>query len=165
MEIRGVELRGEWTAREVTEATKILAVPPRAFIEANSGFKVLERQPVLLDAPPTAPGHSKYDPNSSSIVVYDKGVYDGDRIDPEQFRRSIYHELAHAIVRDNPAVLAEWTASTRNDGFIDDYAKTSPEEDLADTFSEFLIDAKRATRAVPIKAAFVRRMLTRASFD
>lgn len=165
MEIRGILLQGEWTKDEVAEAKKILAPLPAAYVEKNSHFRVLERQRVLVDAPPEAPGHSKYNPPSGTIVVYDKGVYHGSRIDPEQFRRSVYHELAHAIVRQDPDLLERWKASTRGDGFVDDYAKTSPEEDWADTFSEVLIFGDRVRRVVPLKYAFVRRELARASFQ
>ncbi len=165
MAIRGIDLVGEWKPDEVKEATSILAPLPKAFVELNPHFKVLERRPVLTDAPPSAPGHSKYEPESGTIVVFDKGVYHGSRIDPEQFRRSVYHELAHAIVRGNPDLLSRWSAETQHDGFVDDYARTSPEEDFADTFSECLIHGDRVRQAVPVKAAFIRKELARASFQ
>lgn len=124
---------------------------------------MLVREPVLRNAPANAPGHSKYIPVLSAIVVYDKGVYDGQRIDPEQFRRSIFHELAHTIVRQSPRLLSAWTATTSGAGFVDDYAKTSPEEDFADTFSEYLISRDATRKAVPPKAEFIRCMLEQSS--
>ena len=165
MNVRGIELEGSWSGPEVTELKKMFELLPKHFVEENAHFKVLDRQPVLLDAPPTAPGHSKYEPSRGAIVVYDKGVYDGARIDHEQFRRSVYHELAHSLVQGNDAILPEWEASTKGDGFVDEYAKTSPEEDFADTFSECLIHGEQARRVVPRKAGFIRKMITKSLFD
>lgn len=163
MRVRGLELEGRWTPAEVAELQRFLAPLPARWLEENPNLRTLVRRPVLEDAPPSAPGHSKYEPAEGAIVVYDKGVYDGDRIDPEQFRRSVFHELAHTIVRTNPRLLAAWTASTAGAGFVDEYAKTSPEEDFADTFSEYLIDHVATRKAVPPKAAFVRCMLEQSS--
>jgi len=165
MLLRGIELAGKWTADELKELEQILRPLPRAWVELNLHFKRLERRPVLEDAPPGAPGHSKYEPETATIVVFDKGVYYGRQIDPEQFRRSVYHELAHAIVRGTPDLLARWTKATSGDGFVDEYAKTSPEEDFCDTFSETIIHGDRTAKAVPHKAAFVRELFTRASFE
>lgn len=159
MRVRGVELAGNWTPEETAEAEKILTPLPAEWLEANPHFRILVRQPVLRDAPPSAPGHSKYEPSVGAIVVYDKGVYDGERIDPEQFRRSVFHELAHTIVRKDPRLLAAWTASTSGDGFVDEYARSHPEEDLADTFSEYLLHRDDTAKAVPSKAEFIRCML------
>lgn len=160
MQIRGIDLVGDWSEPEVRELAKILAPLPESIVEDNPNFRSIHRRPVLTDAPPSAPGHSKYEPLRGSIVVFDKGVYHGSRIDPEQFRRSVYHELAHAIVRCFPSILRDWGNSTQGDGFVDDYARTSPEEDFADTFSEFLIHQKRTFEAVPRKAAFVSVLLS-----
>jgi hypothetical protein len=163
--VRGIELDGGWSEPEVAEIKKILAPLPKHFVEGNPNFKTITRRPVLLDAPPQAPGHSKYEPDLGAIVVFDKGVYHGQRIDPEQFRRSVYHELAHSILQDNKGILADWAIDTKGDGFIDDYAKTSPEEDFADTFSECLIHGDKAHRAVPRKASFIRKMITSSLFQ
>lgn len=157
---RGIKLRGRWKWDEIEELKKILAPLPEATLEGNPHLHSIERQPVLTNAPASAPGHSKYEPLLGSIVVFDKGVYHGSRIDPEQFRRSVYHELAHSLLRGNPALVREWGERTRGDDFIDDYAKTSPDEDFCDTFSEFLIDEKRTADAVPRKAEFVRTLLS-----
>lgn len=165
MQIRGIELVGQWSEAETKELAKIFAPLPKAFVENNEHFRVLERQPVLTDAPPQAPGHSKYDARTATIVLYDKGVYDGNRIDPEQFRRSLYHELAHSIVRQRSTLLDKWVADTWTDGFVDEYAKTSPEEDFADSFSEFFISPRATQNAVPIKFTFLRRLVTRAAFE
>lgn len=165
MQVRDIELRGSWREPELFEIKKILAPLPRSFLEGNPWIQVIERQPVLLDGPPSAPGHSKYDPRTATIVVFDKGVYDGNRLNTEQFRRSVYHELAHAIIRQNPSLLEQWTRETRRDGFVDEYAKTSPEEDFADSFSEFFIFPGATKNAVPIKSAFLRRLMTKAAFE
>ena len=159
MRVRGLELEGRWSTAEVTELQRFLSPLPARWLEENPNLRAIVRRPVLEDAPPSAPGHSKYEPAGGAIVVYDKGVYDGDRIDPEQFRRSVFHELAHTIVRTNPRLLAAWTASTDGAGFVDEYAKTSPEEDFADTFSEYLIDSAATRKAVPPKAEFLRCMI------
>jgi hypothetical protein len=165
MDIRGIQLAGKWADSEVKELELIFKPLPRAFVELNPSFKTIERQSMLTDAPPSAPGHSKYEPESGTIVVFDKGVYHGRTIDPEQFRRSVYHELAHAIVRSTPSLLDRWRAETSGDGFVDEYAKTNDEEDFCDTFSESLIHGDRVAKAVPHKAAFVRKLLARASFE
>lgn len=164
MRLRGIELRGEWTDAEIQHLAKIFKDLPDGLVEANPNFKAVERRPVLLNAPPEAPGHSKYEPLTGTIVVFDKGVYDGEQIDPEQFRRSVCHELAHSIIRSNPSEFLQlWSSSTHGDGFVDEYAKTSPEEDFCDTFSEYLIDPRRTAEAVPKKASFVRRLLASSS--
>ena len=165
MNIRGIELEGNWSGNETRELEKILAPLPKHFVEENPNFKTIIRRPVLLDAPPEAPGHSKYEPAQGAIVVFDKGVYHGERIDPEQFRRSVYHELAHSLLHDRPHILTEWEAATRGDGFVDDYAKSSPSEDFADTFSECFIHDGKTSKAVPVKAAFIRRMITQSLFQ
>lgn len=147
-----VALAGQWTRSELDVARKALEQIPAKWLSAIEG---IERQPKLVNAPPSAPGHSKYDPQRRVIVVYDKGVYDGGKISSEQFRRSIYHELAHAILQRDPAILDRWTAQTSQDGFVDEYAKTSPTEDFCDTFSEFFIFPKRSKQAVPRKWRFL----------
>lgn len=159
MNVRGLELDGGWTAEEVRELHRILAPLPESFVEDNQNLQTIIRRPVLQDAPPNAPGHSKYEPDQAAIVVFDKGVYHDGQIDPEQFRRSVYHELAHSILKGRPELLEEWKVRTRGDGFVDDYAKTSPEEDFCDTFSEYFID-RRTRNAVPRKAEFMRDMIT-----
>jgi hypothetical protein len=159
VKLRGIDLVGNWRPAELAELTRFLAPLPAAWLEQNPQLRILAREPVLRGAPPSAPGHSKYEPSVGAIVVYDKGVYDGERIDPKQFRRSVFHELAHTLVRQTPRLLAAWTASTMGAGFVDDYARSHPEEDFADTFSEFLIDPRATHDAVPPKAEFIRCML------
>jgi hypothetical protein len=159
VKLRGLDLIGNWSRPEIVELQRILAPLPSAWLERNPEVRILARQPALKNAPSSAPGHSKYEPSVGAIVVYDKGVYDGDRIDPKQFRRSVFHELAHTLVRQNPRLLASWAAATKGDGFVDDYARTHVEEDFADTFSEFLIDNVATRDAVPSKAEFIRCML------
>jgi hypothetical protein len=155
MEIRGIHLMGDWRPNELAELEKILAPLPRSWVENNPSLHVLVRESVLRNAPADAPGHSKYEPAFGAIVVYDKGMYHGSQIDPEQFRRSVYHELAHSLVRSRPQILVDWNHDTDRDGFVDDYAKSSPEEDFADTFSEFLIDSQATYKKVPHKADFL----------
>jgi hypothetical protein len=89
-------------------------------------------------------------------------VYHDGKIDPEQFRRSVYHELAHTILRCHPNLRDKWTSQTRGDDFVDNYAKTSPDEDFADTFSEFFIFPKKIHKVVPTKTSFMREMLAEA---
>ena len=162
MDVRGIELQGNWREPEVRELHSVLAPLPRDWIENNPSFRRLVRQAVLTNAPPEAPGHSKYEPELGAIVVFDKGVYHGGKLDPEQFRRSIYHELAHSIIRRNPELLKAWITCTRGDGFVDDYAKTSPDEDFADTLSEFFIHNGATGKVVPKKAAFLQSLLNQA---
>lgn len=162
MKFREIELTGDWKPAELQELRKVFSPLPRAWVENNSSFRTLGREDVLRDGPPEAPGHSKYEPQLGAIVVYDKGVYHDGKLDSEQFHRSIYHELAHAIIRSNPGLLKAWHASTRDDGFVDEYAKTSPEEDFADTFSEYFIHNRAAKKVVPRKTAFLRNLLAEA---
>lgn len=162
MELRGITLDGPWRQAEMDELARLLRPLPRAFVEDNPSFRVLIRRDVLTNAPAHAPGHSKYEPQLGAIVVFDKGVYHGGKIDPEQFRRSVYHELAHSIIRSNPSLLNAWNTSTRGDGFVDDYAKTSPDEDFADTLSEFLIHNGSTKKVVPRKAAFLQKLFIQA---
>lgn len=164
MNVRGVELEGKWSTEEVNELAKIFEPLPQQIVEDNPNLRAIIRRPVLLDAPPDAPGHSKYEPAQGAIVVFDKGVYHDGQIDHEQFRRSVYHELAHSLHHENDELLERWENETRGDGFVDDYAKTSPAEDFADTFSEYFIDGKATERAVPKKVAFIRRLITQAMF-
>jgi len=159
MKIRGIDLLGTWLPHEVLEARRVLEPLPGHLLEENPHFNRLVRRPVLTDAPPEAPGHSKYEPDTATIVVYDKGVYHGGKIDPEQFRRSIYHELAHSLIRGTPTLLERWSSETNGDGFVDDYARTNAEEDFADTLSEYLLDPSRTSNAVPKKAAFIRMQI------
>ena len=158
-EIRGIRLGGKWTPEELRELVGAMAPLPKLWVEGNPHFRSIIRRPVLTNAPPEAPGHSKYEPDDGSIVVFDKGVYHGSGIDPEQFRRSVYHELAHSIVRCIPDLIDRWAASTAKDGFVDEYAKTSPEEDFADTLSEFLIHPEQTQKRVPRKAVFLKRLI------
>lgn len=161
-ELRGIALRGQWKPTELAALKKILSPIPAAWLERNPHLRVLERQSVLTDAPPDAPGHSKYEPSLGSIVVYDKGVYHGGEIDHEQFRRSVYHELAHTILKCYPGLLKRWSSQTKGDAFVDDYAKTAPDEDFADTFSEFFIFPGKIRGVVPKKTAFMRELLAEA---
>jgi len=158
--VRGIALVGGWTPEEKKVIPEILGPMPDAWLKDNPFISRIIRKPTLLNAPKTAPGHSKYEPQNRSIVVFDKGVYHDGKIDLEQFRRSVCHELAHAILELHPKLLSKWTIATKNDDYVDDYAKTSPEEDFADTFSEFFIDPKKTRSVVPRKANFVQKLLS-----
>jgi len=162
MKFRGIELHGDWKPAELKVLKEIFGPLPPAWVENNKSFRSLHREAVLRNAPPEAPGHSKYEPQLGAIVVYDKGVYHDGKLDREQFHRSIYHELAHSIIRSNPQLLKAWSARTNGDGFVDEYAKTSPEEDFADTLSEYFIHNGAAKKAVPKKAAFMQNLLAQA---
>lgn len=106
-----------------------------------------------------APGNAKWEPETRSIVLYDKGVYHDGKFDPVQFSRSIYHELAHAILQAEPGLLARWARSTSGDGYVDEYAKTSPQEDFADSFSESLLFPREVGKRAPRKLHFVIDLL------
>lgn len=157
MEFRGLRIAGRWTPQEFEQLRSTLAPIPAAWLEKNPNVQAIIRQDVLRNAPPQAPGHSQYDKRQRAIVVFDKGVYHaGSRgIDKEQFRRSILHELAHAILIQRPNWLREWADKTRHDGFVDEYARTSPAEDFADTFSEFFIHPKQTQTRAPEKYSFI----------
>lgn len=160
MKLRGLTLSGKWLDLEVKVLNEILKPLPREWVENNRSLTTIGRDSVLRNAPPEAPGHSKYEPKLGLIVVYDKGVYHHGKLDNEQFRRSVYHELAHSIIRSKPTILQDWISDTSGDGFVDEYAKTSPEEDFADTFSEFFIHRKAVRKAVPRKNEFIGRILS-----
>ena len=106
-----------------------------------------------------APGNAKWNSRTRSIVLYDKGVYHDGKLDPVQFRRSIYHELAHAILDATPGLLARWTRSTAGDGYVDEYAKTSPAEDFADSFSESLLFPREVQKRASRKFTFITGLL------
>jgi hypothetical protein len=159
MKIRGVELLGNWSPLEKRWLVKMLEPLPQAWLEQNPNIKSIVRRDVLKNAPPEAPGHSKYEPAIAAIVVFDKGVYHDGKIDTEQFRRSVYHELAHTILRNDPSIISRWGRKTNGDGFVDEYAKTSPDEDFCDTFSEFFIHKEKTREVVPRKARFMQNLL------
>jgi len=161
MDVRGLLLDGAWSPRETRLLETMLSPLPRAWLEENPCLLMLVRRPVLREAPPEAPGHSKYDAGQAAIVVYDKGVYHDGRLDPEQFRRSVYHELGHAIIECDKALLQRWTTETAGDKFVDEYAKTSPAEDFCDTFSEFLIYPQKTQQVVPRKWHFLYNLMQR----
>lgn len=159
--VRGLALSGSWNPAERDALVSILEPLPREWVEGNPNVRGIRRAKALTDGPPDAPGHSKYDRPTGSIVVFDKGVYHGEGIDQKQFRRSIYHELAHTLLDADPSLLQRWQKACAGDGFVDEYAKTGPEEDFADTLSEYFIDQAATRRAVPQKARFIAGLLTR----
>ena len=159
---RGIRLLGEWSDAELQGLSRMLKPLPKHWLEDNQSLECIARRPKLMDAPPGAPGHSKYDPSSRTIVVYDKGVYHHGRIDPEQFRRSVLHELGHSILEDDASILDRWSNETKGDGFVDEYAKTSPAEDFCDTFSEFLIFHEKTKQVVPRKWRFLYNLMQQA---
>jgi hypothetical protein len=128
-------------------------------LEGNQNLRAIIRQSVLTNAPPEAPGHSKYDASRGVIVVYDKGVYHRGHLDREQFQRSIFHELAHSILEGDDPILDRWTEQTSGDGFVDEYAKTNSAEDFCDTFSEFFIFPEKTQRVVPRKWRFLYNLM------
>lgn len=158
MKIRGVTLHGPWPGDELAHLHRILEPLPPAWLERNPYIRTFVRRSVLTDGPPDAPGHSKYDPITGSIVVFDKGVYHGNKIDPEQFGRSVYHELAHTLQRLYPGLLDAWVASTRGDEFVDQYARAGPDEDIADTFSEFFLHTDQVRKRFRRKAQFIEEL-------
>ena len=159
MNVRGLKLIGEWNSAEVEHLHRIFRPLPRDWVEGNPHIRSLIRRGTLTGAPPEAPGHSKYEPRIAAIVVFDKGVYHDGHIDPEQFQRSVYHELGHALIRSKPNMLNDWVTQTRGDDFVDEYAKNSPEEDFCDTLSEFFIHSKKTKDVAPRKSAFIQELL------
>lgn len=155
MRVRGIELLGAWREPELRLLKRFMAPLPRGWLEENPRLTMLVREDVLRNAPPTAPGHSKYDRRRGAIVVYDKGVYHRGQIDTEQFRRSVFHELGHAILTRDPSIIERWRERTSKDGFVDEYAKTNDDEDFCDSFSEFLIFPEKTQRVVPRKWRFL----------
>ena len=117
-----------------------------------------------------------YDQASRRVVVFDKGVYDGgSKIKKEHLSRSVLHELAHSLDDELPKVFNEWKAlsgwSLRDGkwvalrpaaGFVDDYAKTSPFEDWAETFSEYFLHPEIVKKRYPEKHRFMERFMAAA---
>jgi hypothetical protein len=167
MNVRGIQLQGHWTPDELAAVRRTLDPIPAPWLEKNPSVLSIIRQDALQGAPASAPGHSKYDQSRRAIVVFDKGVYHAGsrRIDEEQFKRSVLHELAHTLLLRFPEWIKRWGSETKNDGFVDEYAKTNPDEDFADTFSEFFIQPNETKRKAPKKYAFISDRLTQAQRD
>lgn len=159
MKLRSIQLDGNWSKLELDALAQALRALPRRLVESNKGLVGIGREPRLRNGPPDAPGHSLYDSQSGRIVVFDKGLYHRGKIDHEQFRRSIYHEICHAFLRDRPRLLQRWQSETRGDGFVDEYAKSSPAEDICDTFSEYLLHHDKVKKLVPRKSSFIEKLL------
>lgn len=163
MNVRGVQLDGAWKPEEKHALEVALRPIPDAWLEHNEYLRVFVRSGTLQNAPANAPGHSMYDHGARSIVLFDKGVYHDGKIDPEQFRRSVYHELAHSLLRQNPALLERWRSATAGDRFVDQYAKSGPDEDFCDTFSEALLKPNATGDLAPRKAHFIAELLADAA--
>lgn len=157
MNIRGVPVFG-WNSLELGLLERALSPIPDKWLKHNRLLSGIAREPELLNAPPDAPGNSKYNRDNGSIVVFDKGVYDDRGFNWNQFRRSIYHELAHTLIDNDPTLIQRWLQETDGDDFVDEYAKTSPDEDFADSFSEFLIHQDKMKELVPRKWEFIDSM-------
>lgn len=114
---------------------------------------VLASRPASM--PKDAPGHSMYSPEKRQIVLFKEGVYDGKQLEKEQIRRSVLHEIAHHILEADASTLPRWTKDTNGEKYVDEYAKTSPDEDFADTFSEFFIHSKETRSLAPRKFQFI----------
>jgi hypothetical protein len=100
-----------------------------------------------------------YSPEKRQIVLFKEGVYDGNQLKKEQIRRSTLHELAHHILESDKSLLPKWTKDTNGEKYVDEYAKTSPEEDFADTFSEFFIHSKETRSLAPRKFQFIDELV------
>jgi hypothetical protein len=167
---------GNWTPEERRAVKARLDQLPPRLVGANPGFHAIARKPVLNPKPPGAPGDSKYEPSSGRIVLYDKGVYDGGRkIKEDHLSRSVFHELAHTLEKTVPKLFENWKAIsgwTQRDGkwvatlpkagFVDDYAKTSPYEDWAETFQEYFVRPEIVRKRFPLKYRFVEHVLAAA---
>lgn len=170
LEKNAVEFEGKWTSGERDGVEERLHKLPAQLVD---GVKGIERRKVLKPKPPGAPGDSKYIPTSSRIVLYDKGVYDGGRkIKEDQLSRSVFHELAHSLEKKVPMLFENWKAisgwtqkdgkwkATRpQSGFVDDYAKTSPYEDWAETFQEYFVQPAQVRQRFPEKFRFVEKLM------
>jgi hypothetical protein len=168
------KLEGPWSAEETSIVKQYLEDLPEELTLRNPNLKRIERQKVLKPKPPGAPGDSKFDTGRGAVVVYDQGVYDGgQKVKREHLARSVLHELAHSLDDELPKVFEEWKAisgwTQKGDkwlatnprvGFVDDYAKTSPFEDWAETFQEHQLHPELVRKRVPEKARFVDRFLS-----
>lgn len=162
-------LKGDWTPEERRIADHTLMKLPPQLTKDNPNLKDIERKKKLENKPAGAPGDSEY--KGGRIVVFDKGVYDGGRLDKDNLRRSILHELAHTVDDEVPHVFAQWCALSgwrKHNGewrhgphatFVDDYAKTSPYEDWADTFMEYVIHPEIVRKKFEGKFRFIERFL------
>lgn len=162
-------LKGDWTDEEKRVADHTLMKLPKQLTTENPNLKDIERKKKLESKPAGAPGDSQY--KGGRVVVYDKGVYNGGRLDKDNLRRSILHELAHSVDDEVPGVFAQWCALSgwrkSGDGwthsraakFVDDYAATSPYEDWADTFSEYHLHPEIVRKRYPEKFRFIERFL------
>ena len=177
LEKDALELGGKWTEEERRAVKERVAQVPRALVQDNPGVKRIERQEVLKPKPPGAPGDSTYLPPDKGqpgrIVLYDKGVYDGGRnIKEDHLSRSVFHELAHSLEKTVPMLFENWKAisgwnqkdgkwkATRPEaGFVDDYAKTSPYEDWAETFQEYFVQPGLVRKRYPEKYRFVEHVI------
>ena len=152
--LRGLALAGAWSPAEVRVIAAALRALPPQWVEENPAIRQLERRGRMVGGPASAPGHSMYEPRSKSIIIFDKGA-SGD----ERLARSLYHELAHTLLRTTPGLLERWSAETSGDHrYVDRYAKRSPEEDFCDTFSEHILFPDLTRKATPGKSRFLDRL-------
>jgi len=167
---------GPWSDHETSVVKQYLENLPEELTIRNPNLKKIERKDVLRPKPAGAPGDSKYDQDRGAVVVYDKGVYDGgEKVKRDHLARSVLHELAHSLDDELPKIFNEWkaisgwtqkddkwTATNPRVGFVDDYAKTSPFEDWAETFQEYQLHPAEVRKRVPEKARFMERFLSAA---
>lgn len=160
-------LRGEWSDDEERVADQTLLKLPKQLTVDNPNLKSIDRSTARQGG---GPGDSQF--KDGRVVVFDKGVYDsGGKLDPDNLKRSILHELAHSVDDEVPRVFAQWRALSgwrERDGkwshdegakFVDDYASTSPYEDWADTFSEFYLHPEIVRKRYPEKFRFIERFV------
>lgn len=162
-------LKGDWTEEERRVADHTLMKLPKQLTVENPNLKDVERKKALQPKPAGAPGDSEY--KDGRVVVFDKGVYNGGRLDKDNLQRSILHELAHSVDDEVPGVFAHWCALSgwrkvgetwkhgKRATFVDDYAGTSPFEDWADTFSEYHLHPEIVRKRFPDKFRFIDRFL------
>lgn len=162
-------LKGDWTEEERAVADHTLMKLPKQLTTQNPNLKDIERKKKLEPKPKGVPGDSEY--KDGRVVVFDKGVYNGGHLDEDNLKRSLLHELAHTVDDEVPQVFQEWKAlsgwalrggewkHSPRAKFVDDYARTSPFEDWADTFSEYHIHPEIVRRRFPEKFRFIERFL------
>jgi hypothetical protein len=155
-----VELLGNWYDEELHELNNVLSKLPDKLVRNNGNLLSVGRAPKILNAPPSAPGHSMYKPNvqkhgksRGSLVIFDKGVYDRQgNLDSKLFGKSILHELSHSFDVRIPEVFGK-------PPFITDYACRSPEEDWAESFAEHFLNQEILKNRAPAKAKAIALFL------
>lgn len=188
------ELDGFWRVswmvsdsyRAMTSLQTIHRLAPHTYLDSYRGFPMGE----------TTCGLNHGSKNSGIILLMDGCLnLDGGTGTSNFFYIGVTHELSHALDHNLGTVGArlasteEWTGfsgwteheavdpidgetrirwryDSSKDGFVSDYAKTSPYEDFAETAAFFRFDPDTALRLAPKKSGYIsRRLYGMTSFD